>query len=271
MSTGRFTNVLKTAAMQARLCRATYEGRDAVYELASQIGANFRYFHSAYVTGAVLGFDDHCHVSVIGTNDKHDWIQNINADLDKRDDFPMHRGFRESSDLFYDALMRSGAPKLWAGRKLYLGGHSAGGAIASAISSPVIAPMVCPDEVYTFGAPRVFSPQLAAKYATSGLPMYRFVMPGDPVPRLPLRKFRQMFGGASYAHAGIELRLHDDGQIETEPPCTWVSRIYRAFGVVGIYSLLNLTPWRLLPMLVEKHHIARYQVALNEAIAKVDQ
>lgn len=271
MSTGRFTDVLKTAAMQARLCRATYEGRNAVYDLATQVDARFRYFHSAYVTGAVLGFPDHCHVSVIGTNDRHDWLQNLNADLDDRDDFPMHRGFRESSELFYDALMRSGAPQLWAGRKLYLGGHSAGGAIAAAISSPVIAPQVCPDEVYTFGSPRVFSPKLAAKYATSGLPMYRFTMPGDPVPRLPLRKFRQLFGGASYAHAGIEMRLHDDGTIETEAPSSCVERFWRAFGVIGIYSLLNLTPWRLLPTLIERHHIARYQVALNEAIAKANQ
>jgi len=271
MSQGRFTDVLKTAAMQARLCRATYEGRDAVMELAAQIGARFRYFRLAYVAGAVLGFDDHCHVSVAGTNDRHDWIQNIDADLDNRDGFAMHRGFRESADLFYDVLMRSGAPNLWAGRKLYLGGHSAGGAIASAISSPVVAPLVCPDEVYTFGSPRVFAPKLATKYATNDLPMYRFVMPGDPVPRLPLRRFKHLFGGASYAHAGIEMRLHDDGEIEVEPPTCLAERFYKAFGLMGVYSLLKLTPWRLVPMLVEKHNIARYQVALNEAILKVDQ
>jgi hypothetical protein len=271
MSTGRFTDVLKTAAMQARLCRAAYEGRAAVDGLAGQVNARFRYFNAAYVTGAVLGFRDHCHVVSIGTNDRYDWMQNLEADIDDRDGFAMHRGFRRAAELFYAELMRSGASQIWAGKKLFIGGHSAGGAIAAAISSEIIAPQVCPDEVYTFGAPRVFSPQLAAKYATNNLPTYRFVMPGDPVPRLPLRKFRHLFGGASYSHAGIEMRLHDDGEIEVEPPTCLAERFYKAFGLVGIYSLLKLTPWRLVPTLIERHHIARYQVALNEAIAKVDQ
>ena len=269
MSQGRFTDMLKTAAMQARIGEAIYEGRAAVRDLAKYCNASHVFVESAYVRGAVFGFFDHCHIVICGSDDWHDVVQNLTAEIDSRDFHPMHAGFRQSSDLFYSSLMRTGARCLWVNRKLYIGGHSCGGAIAQALSSDALAPEIRPSEVYSFGSPRVFSPQLAARYSADGVPMYRFVMPGDLVPHMPLRKFRRLFNGAGYAHAGIEMHLGDDGTIETDPAFTSTTRVIQVAG--SVCSLLARRPWRVVTELKRRHSMNRYSTAINKAIARVDQ
>lgn len=270
MSAGRDRDMLLTAHMQARLSLAAYSGRDAVQSLAKEVGANFRWYRVAYVNAAVLGFDDHCHVSIVGSNDAHDWVQNLSASIDQHG---IHGGFRLSADLIYDAMMNQGVSKLTNGRRLYLGGHSCGGAIAQVLSLPIVAPMLTPSEVYAFGAPRVFSPRIAARQSSAVFPTYRFTMPGDPVPHLPLRSFRMLFGRAQYAHGGIEFRLHDDGDYQTEGEKAFACVVLKWLASVGVYSLVGLARTRVFslgPLLVKNHRIGRYLMAIEKAIERAE-
>lgn len=268
MSAEQLSSMLETASLCSRLCVALYQGRDAVVELAHQCDdARFRFTKIGYSSAAALCIGERVIIAICGSDDVFDWVQNLSARIDNSDNHSMHMGFRGTAHIVYQELLDDGISKLLDGRRLILCGHSSGGAIASAMSSPVVAPRFTASEVYTFGAPRVFTPNTAAKYAAAMFPTYRFVMPGDPVPRLPLRSFRQLFGGAKYAHSGTELRLYDDGTIETERPPCFVERFAKAFSIVGAYSLF-VSKWRLLSVLCAKHHIDRYCNALNEAIAK---
>jgi hypothetical protein len=270
MSAGRDRDMLLTAQMQARLCQAAYRGRDAVKMLAGEVGANFRWYRAAYVNAAVLGFGDHCHIAICGSNDAHDWVQNLSATINDRDGHGMHAGFRMSAEIIYSHMVNLGVMELAAGKRLYLGGHSCGGAIAQALSSPVIAERFQPCEVYAFGSPRVFSPKIAARQSAAAFHTYRFVMPGDPIPHVPLRQFRKLFAGAQYAHGGIEFRLYDDGDYQTESIKAFACLALKFLASLGVYSLVTLTPWRVLSVLNKKHSIDRYLTAINKAIERAE-
>jgi hypothetical protein len=270
MSVGQLSYMLRTASTCARLCNALYGGRPDIVGFANQIGARFRYTTTGFASAAVIDFNGTAYVAICGTNDAHDWVQNLSARIDDSDSHPMHAGFKASASVIYDELIDDGAMKLIEGKRLVLCGHSSGGAMAAAMASPVVAPRFTASEVYTFGSPRVFSPTVAARYASAAFPTYRFVMRGDPVPCLPLRSFRLMFAGAKYAHTGTELRMSDDGTIETERPSCLTERFVKAFGIVGAYTILA-SRWCLWSILREKHCISRYCNALNEAIVRAEQ
>lgn len=268
MSAGAAYDMLATASMAARLIAAIYEDRESVVELAKHCGrVRFRYVEAGYVTAAVLCFDDHVHIAIGGTNDAYDWVQNVSAKINDADDIPMHAGFRQSAEWIYESLLRGGVMELLAGRRLILSGHSSGGAIAAAMASEVICPNFVASEVYTFGAPRVFSPTLAFRFVASPAKLYRIVLQGDPIPRLPLRQLSRLFGRAQYAHAGMEMLMQDDGSITVEKP-SFTYSLWKAFTVMSAWSLFKLTPFRIVSVLRERHRIGRYLMALNEAMSR---
>jgi predicted lipase len=191
MSVGQLATMLQTASTCARLCNALYGRRAGIVDLAGQLGARFRYTTVGFGSAAVIEFDGTAYVAIGGSDDAYDWVQNLSARLDLADNNPMHLGWKSSAIIISQELIDDGAMKLIEGNRLVLCGHSSGGAMAAAISSPVIAPRFNASEVYTFGAPRVFSPQVAARYAAAAIPTYRFVMYGDPVPCLPTTVWRR--------------------------------------------------------------------------------
>ena len=85
--------------------------------------------------------------------------------------------------------------------KVYLVGHSLGGAVVTLVAARLLDMGVNPEqiEVLTFGAPAVGNEAFATMYGGK-IPVVRVVAPEDPVP-LALRK---VFGG--YRHIGAELR-----------------------------------------------------------------
>ena len=85
--------------------------------------------------------------------------------------------------------------------KVYLVGHSLGGAVVTLVAARLLDMGVNPEqiEVITFGAPAVGNEAFATMYGGK-IPVVRVVAPEDPVP-LALRK---VFGG--YRHIGAELR-----------------------------------------------------------------
>ena len=85
--------------------------------------------------------------------------------------------------------------------KVYLVGHSLGGAVVTLVAARLLDMGVNPEqiEVITFGAPAVGNEAFSTMYGGK-IPVVRVVAPEDPVP-LALRK---VFGG--YRHIGAELR-----------------------------------------------------------------
>lgn len=245
-----FRDLLLTAKMHARLCTAVYCGRDAVKDLATICGGQSRFYEVGYIRAAVLSFRDHAHISVCGSNDLHDWVQNLSA----RQSEHVHAGFRDSAEQLRAAFTASDLWLFLENRPVILGGHSAGGAIAN-----LLAESFHPRSVITFGAPRVFSPSGAVSHASESWEEFRFVMPGDYVPHLPLRSFRKLYGGAKYAHSAGAIDLHDDGTVGME------RSPWKAIWENIIHGWLTVGGLRQSP---QRHSIDRYKHAIFAACEK---
>lgn len=207
MSPTALRDQLLTAQMQARLCDALYGQPGAVADLGAAVGARWRIFEAGYVTGGVLLFDDHAHLAITGSNDRYDWLQNLSArQVLYRDGLRVHAGFADACGLALAELNRSHIWRDIGNRRVIMGGHSAGGAIAHLVSLFHLC-----ERVVTFGAPRVFDPDSAAQYRAMPWRTDRYVRPGDPVTQLPLRTHYLLFGGTAYRHSAAPLHLTPDG------------------------------------------------------------
>jgi hypothetical protein len=266
MSSELASRMAANALFCARLIAAAYSGRDEVRQLSFEFErAQFRYVDSGQWRAAVIGAGDTCYIGVAGSNDLRDWALNVSAAHDKV--LPMHSGYRSGAIETLVELRRSGLRELIEGRNVVLSGHSSGGIMAHAMLHPAVGMGFSATEVHTFGAPRGFSPDMANWMNASPCKCYRFTMPGDPVPYFPLRRFRRLFARAQYAHAGQEVRLHDDGTIEAEKGCGIREKIKFALMLVGAYSLKAM-PFRIVSVLSDKHSIGRYVRALRASQLK---
>lgn len=103
--------------------------------------------------------------------------------------FAVHSGFLHGAIAIYPALKPRLVKEQAAGRRIFLTGHSKGGAEAVLIAalmarSPDLAP---PDRLVTFGAPRVGFSGLSDIVAD--IPGRRYVFENDWIPRLPVWPF----------------------------------------------------------------------------------
>lgn len=267
MTHKQFRDMLLTAWMQVRIAVALYVGRQALETLAKSCNARMRYVEVAYLSVGVLIFDDHAHVTICGSNDLHDWAQNLTAKQKDIGGFEGHAGFIDSARLVHTALKCSGILADIGQLPLVLGGHSAGGAVAQAMS---LLPRLEPRELVTFGCPRIFSSKSAAFYSSLHWYVRRFVMSGDPVPRLPLRKFRALFGKATYAHTSAPITVTDAGEIALEQESSlvrsvisWAIRVWTC-GITTVSILFGR-----LPKLLANHSVHRYHDAIENAVKEL--
>lgn len=267
MSRDAFYEMLSDAYRVARISTALYGGRDHLASLAEAYRCRFRYFELASVSAGALLFDDKIYLCFCGSNDAHDWLQNLNASqVSGSEVLAAHLGFSTASKWIRREIVRSDLDNELHGRLLVLGGHSSGGCIAQLFS---VDPVFCPISVFTFGSPRVFSSEAAVVYAAYPWETFRFVMDDDPVPRLPMRRFRKLFGKAEYAHTTAPLLLTDDGKILAEQELSWIDRTMR---VVRGFTLYGLTIFSMavkrIPALFKAHRCNRYRDAIEKALNK---
>ena len=126
-----------------------------------------------------------------------DWLNNFQASR-VSDEWlgNVHFGFH--SALFNQATSENLWESLWrvmlrlqqenalAGKKLYLTGHSKGGALAVLAAARMKKELgIAPDAVFTYESPRAGTVDFARRYAALGIPTYRFENRGDIVPHLP--------------------------------------------------------------------------------------
>ncbi len=126
-----------------------------------------------------------------------DWLNNFQA---SRISDPwlgnVHFGFHNalfnqaSPDNIWESLwrvmLRLRQENALAGKKLYITGHSKGGALALLAAARLHKEFgIAPAAVFTFEAPRAGTVDFARRYTALGIPTYRFENRGDIVPHLP--------------------------------------------------------------------------------------
>ena len=104
----------------------------------------------------------------------------------------VHAGFKGAFDQVWPAMQQQivawqKAGKIGPHTKVYVTGHSKGGALAMLAALTLTGEKLLPvTEVVTFGAPRVGGPDFAAKYAAAGINDVRYENYQDLVPHVPL-------------------------------------------------------------------------------------
>jgi len=100
----------------------------------------------------------------------------------------IHAGFDAAAAAVQDRVHQAVADGIAAGRKLFIAGHSLGGAIGFASALRMIEDQALnlrEAEVYGFGAPRTLRPGATARYAPLMNTTYRLVHGNDVVPSVP--------------------------------------------------------------------------------------
>lgn len=272
MSTDALRNWILTARRQAEIARTIYLGESELCLLAKTSGAHFRTYQANHIQAAALFYDSHVHLVVCGSNDEYDWFANGNSRV-KQVSRPgdtlslnCHKGFADSAAWLSRVIINTGFATSTFGKTLYLGGHSAGGAIAEIL--PLIDSRFSPDSIYTFGAPKWCVSDSAAEYRAQRWENHRFVRAYDPVPYLPLTLWRRMLMQDYFVHTSSGIEVTDEGDFLLSDRLSSANRIAtlgRALmtgSIATVIGTLKQVPF------VSAHDSARYLAALELAVTK---
>lgn len=146
-------------------------------------------------------------------------LNDVGADLDIRlistASWPgrVHAGFVESVDDVWAQL--ANVISKFPNRKIWLCGHSLGGAMSTLIGYKLktIATLPDPEEVYTYGCPKLGNQEFVTSVERLKVPHHRFVNSTDIIPRLP---------AGSYEHVGTLYYMDKDGRIVEQ---SWIQSV----------------------------------------------
>lgn len=133
----------------------------------------------------------------------------------------VHAGFVESIDDIWSTV--ENLVNKYTNRKIWLCGHSLGGAMSALLAYKLKLDNTCPDptELYTYGSPKIGNQEYATALDATKLLHYRFVNSNDIVPNIPP-------GG--YKHFGKLYFISRDGKI-VEP--TWYQSVKDQAGRIA--------------------------------------
>ncbi|MEQ8846447.1 lipase family protein [Botrimarina sp.] len=206
---------LQRSLLFAELARASYFSRAVAGRIADQIGlTECRFYDRDGAQAYVFGGDHDAVVCCRGT-EPHEW-NDIRADLDALTDLAetvgrVHRGFKREVDDLWPRLEKALVSNE---RTLWFTGHSLGGAMTAICAGRCRLSHIRsnPEEVCTFGAPRVGDKRYVNHV---NLRYFRWVNNNDVVTRVPPPWL-------GYRHAGTEIYLNRRGRISD------VSGVWRA-------------------------------------------
>lgn len=157
-------------------------------------------FNTEYWGETGLGFvastDKGVVVAIRGTKDLTDFLVQFEWGSTP---YGTHLGY-ESVAASIEARIRSAVRNADAGRKVYVTGHSLGGAVATIVGRALAHDFPDVVEIFTFGSP----PMLTKGTVLDRVALHRFIAPADVVPE---------FLEGLHAHAGTEYLLGDDGSL----------------------------------------------------------
>lgn len=134
-----------------------------------------------------------------GSYELSDWIHDFEVVKVHRDDMgDIHLGFAKTWDLLKDEVVK----RLDKTKKLYVGGHSLGGAVACVAALSLYNKGFKIESVHTYGQPRVGNYEWKKKFVKSKIQLYRFRNGDDIVSTIP-----KLF----YWHVGEEVHINRRG------------------------------------------------------------
>lgn len=152
-------------------------------------------------------------VAFCGTNDVKDWISNVQFRMQPESGGKAHRGFCAALDVVWNEIVVTLQSLATNGRRIWLTGHSLGGALATLAARRLPASLK-PYAVHTFGQPRVGDAVFARKYK---IKHHRFVNNKDIVPTVPTRLIPGDFPPAFYTHVEMLEFFDKNGKHVVKP------------------------------------------------------
>ena len=209
---GEFWQRAKSLALASRVAYweptlRTSQGQPSLGTTLSAWGFEGSEFLSRGATQCFVAWTgDTVLVAFRGTTDLSDWLSNLKIlDID-RSYGPVHRGFHGQFQDVADELGRrlDTLPHT----RLFVTGHSLGGAIATVAAAEWATRPVPPTGIFTFGQPATGHGRLVS-FLTDSYPdrFHRFVNHRDIVPRVP----------PGYQHVGTLWKFDGAGQLAADP------------------------------------------------------
>jgi len=187
-------------------CSLAAYGGDGNYAQSLGLGDSMRAFQCEAFHGFVAAQQNMVIVAFRGTVSIGNFLTDAEASLVRHGLFPglVHYGFCRAAEAVYPAV-RTLLSIFSRESRIWVTGHSLGGAMASLVAQRLAMDGYPIRAVYTFGSPRAGDRHFRDAYR---LPNYRFVNDNDLVPHLPLRW--------CYRHVGQLKLLTRDGELLEE-------------------------------------------------------
>lgn len=175
------------------------------------------YFDFENLEGYLIEFKDKNILVFRGSDEFKDWQENIKFDTLNTMIGTVHKGYYECfSKVWNNFILKSDILTILKSKKLYVTGHSFGGALATIAAYVLRATNAVGKNnmtVYTYGSPKVFKRAKISLYrmfnetltAELNDNIFRYVNTGDIVPKLPF---------FDYYHVGKKVEVHKRGLIE---------------------------------------------------------
>lgn len=157
----------------------------------------------------------------------------------------LHSGFWKSYSSIEDTLIKTIHEHQTNHQKIFITGHSLGGALAVLAALDFSLHQLQPFGVYTYANPRVGSERFAEFYEQQNIPTFRYVNKNDIVPMLPPTKcFHRMFCPEKdkgvcgrYEHVGTTYNITRSDSILINDVEVNVPKIYYNFGKIKRHNL----------------------------------
>jgi triacylglycerol lipase len=164
-----------------------------------------RVFEEERVQGFVAGNDADIVIAFAGTSRHEDWWDSLSAMQVSAFGGRAHKGFAMLLDRVWTRILAALYDLDGAERRIWLTGHSLGGALATLAAARLQHEGFDPQLTVTFGAPPVFDERAAGAFKPK---LLRVVNDGDWVPGLQWPRL-----GSPYSHVGQELCLLRSGAL----------------------------------------------------------
>jgi triacylglycerol lipase len=229
----------ENAAFLAQAANLVYESQEVIQTVTQEMwqfpGFQFiegRLGDEIDTQGFVISNHQALIIAFRGTEEKvEDYATNMESNLVPLYGGQVHSGFKDAYDIVAEQLKNSLAFLHTNLQKIWICGHSLGGALATIAAAHLLDLGYEISGVYTFGQPRVGNEVFAEtlNYLIQDK-YYRIVNQGDIITRVPPKSL-------GYKHAGTFVFLTDEGEIAVNDP-HWES-VWRDGGS-GLAALLDM-------------------------------
>ena len=174
----------------------------------------FKFLDCDTTQAYVMGNDRTIVIAFRGTEMKklQDWRTDLKAGFTPECGGNVHRGFQTAIDHIWESLVVTILKFRTKNQKLFLTGHSLGGALATLSAIRLVKSGQPVNALYTYGSPRVGNRDFRSEFNRLLLDRaFRFVNDEDGVARLPMKAL-------GYCHVGQKFRFDRSGQLEHTIP-----------------------------------------------------